>query len=58
MGADPQLQPALSTPYTLQQNPQPLLWPQFPAQPNPNPNNRPVQLVQIIESSDYEVEQK
>lgn len=34
----------------LQQNPQSNLRPQLPAQPNPNPNNRPVQSLQIIES--------
>jgi len=33
----------------LQQNPQSNLRPQLPAQPNPNPNNRPVQSLQIIE---------
>jgi hypothetical protein len=29
--------------------------PQLPAQPNPNPNNRPAQLVQIIENLDGEI---
>lgn len=33
---------------------QPNLKPQLPAQPNPNPNNRPVQSLQIIESSEIE----
>eukprot|EP00253_Pinus_taeda_P026992 PITA_26992 len=39
---------------TLQQNPQSNLRPQLPAQPNPNPNNRPVQSVQIIETPEVE----
>lgn len=56
MGADPQPQPALSAPYTLQQNSQTLLHPQLLAQPNPNPNNKPIQLVQIIENPEYEIE--
>eukprot|EP00253_Pinus_taeda_P005135 PITA_05135 len=34
----------------LQQNPQSNLRPQLPAQPNPNPNNRPVQAFQILET--------
>ena len=34
----------------LQQNPQSNLRPQLPAQPNPNPNNRLFQSLQIIES--------
>eukprot|EP00253_Pinus_taeda_P003983 PITA_03983 len=34
----------------LQQNPQSNLRPQLPAQPNPNPNNRPVQALQILET--------
>lgn len=58
IGIGPQPQSALSAPYPLQQNPQPLMHPQLPAQPNPNPNNRPVRLVQIVEISDYEIEQK
>jgi len=40
----------------LQQNPQSNIRPQLLAQPNPNPNNRPIQSVQIIESLDPEVE--
>lgn len=58
MGIVPQPQPTLSAPYLLQKIPRPLLHPQFPAQPNPNPNNRLVQLVQIVKISDYEIEQK
>lgn len=58
LGMGPQPQPALLAPYTLQQNSQPLLRPQLPTQPNPNPNNRPVQLVQLIENPKYEIEQK
>eukprot|EP00253_Pinus_taeda_P021239 PITA_21239 len=38
--------------YALQQNPQSNLRPQLLAQPNPNPNNRPVQSLQIIETSE------
>ena len=53
-GTIPLPQPTLPTPYTLQQNPQSNLRPQLPAQPNPNPNNRPVQCLQIIESSEIE----
>ena len=29
--------------------------PQMLFQPNPNPNNRPVQLLQIVENSDPEI---
>jgi len=58
MGMGPQPQPTLSAPYTLQQNPKPILRPQLPAQLNPNPNNRPVQLVHIIENLEYETEHK
>jgi len=58
MGTGRQPQPILSIPYPLQQNPQPLLCTQLPAQSNPNPNNRLVQLVQIVKISDYEIEQK
>eukprot|EP00253_Pinus_taeda_P027676 PITA_27676 len=41
--------PQLTLP-ALQQNPHSNLRPQLPAQPNPNPNNRPFQSVQIIET--------
>ena len=54
----PQPQPTLSAPYPLQQNPQPLLHPQILAQPNLNPNNESVQLVQIVENLDLETKQK
>jgi len=47
IGTIPLPQPTLPA---LQQNPQSNLRPQLPAQPNPNPNNRPVQSLQIIES--------
>lgn len=50
----PLLQPTLSAPYTLQQNPQSNLRPQLPTQPNLNPNNRPVQSIQIIETPELE----
>lgn len=58
MGTGRQPQPTLSNPYSLQQNPQCLLRTQFPAQSNPNPNNRLVELVKIVKISDYEIEQK
>ena len=53
-------QPAGSIPFpqptlpALQQNPQSNLRPQLPAQPNPKPNNRPVQSIQIIDTSEIE----
>ena len=46
-GTIPLPQPTLPA---LQQNPQSNLRPQLPAQPDPNPNNRQVQSIQIIES--------
>jgi hypothetical protein len=55
MGMAPQTQPTLQAPLQLPQNPQPQLCPQLPAQPHPNPNNRPAQLVQIIENVDGEI---
>ena len=48
-GTIPLPQPTLPS---LQQNPQSNLRPQLPTQPNPNPNNRPVQSLQIIETSE------
>lgn len=36
----------------LQQNPHSNLRPQLPTQPNPNPNKRPVQSIQIVETSE------
>ena len=50
IGAGIQNQPTLPTPYPVDHNQQPAIRPQFPAQPNPNPNNKPVQLIQIIEN--------
>ena len=50
MGTGPLPQPTL----TLQQNPQMNIRPQLPAQPNPNPNNKPIQSIQIIEGLDPE----
>ena len=47
VGTIPLPQPTLPA---LQQNPQPNLRPQLLAQPNPNPNNIPVQSIQIIET--------
>ena len=47
-----------SSTYTasLTTNPQSNLRPQIPAQPNPNPNNKPVQSIQIIETSEIGVD--
>lgn len=42
MGTIPLHQPTLSTPYTLQQNPQPNIQLQLLAQPNLNPNSTPI----------------
>eukprot|EP00253_Pinus_taeda_P020816 PITA_20816 len=47
VGTIPLPQPTLSA---LQQNPESNLRPQLPAQPNPNPNNGPIQSLQIIET--------
>jgi hypothetical protein len=55
MGMAPQSQPTLQAPLQLPHNPQLQLHPQLPAQPHPNPNNRPAQLVQIIENVDGEI---
>jgi hypothetical protein len=55
MGMAPQAQPTLQAPLQLPQNPQPQVCPQLPAQPNPNPNNRLAQLMQIIENLDGEI---
>lgn len=52
MGTIPLSQPTLPTPHTLQQNPKSNIQPQLLAQPNPNPNNRPIQSVQIIKGLD------
>lgn len=54
MGTVPLSQPTLPAPYTLQQNPQSNIRLQLPAQRNPNPNNIPIQSVQIIEGLDLE----
>jgi hypothetical protein len=51
----PQTQSTLQAPLQLPQNPQTELRPQLLAQPHPNPNNRPTQLVQIIENVDEEI---
>jgi hypothetical protein len=54
MGMSPQTQPTLQAPLQLSQNPQSQLRPQLPAQPNPNPNNIPTQLIQIMENGEGE----
>jgi hypothetical protein len=54
MGMAPQTQPTLQAPLQLPQNPQSQLHPQLPAQPHPNPNNRPTQLIQIMENGEGE----
>ena len=58
MGTWAQTQPTLTAPYQVQQNPQPIICPQLPAQPNHKDNNRLVQLIQIIENPDSETEKK
>jgi hypothetical protein len=52
MGMASQTQPPLKTPLPL---PQSQLHPQLPTQPHPNPNNRPTQLIQIMESGEGEI---
>eukprot|EP00253_Pinus_taeda_P025658 PITA_25658 len=52
-GTIPLPQPTLPA---LQQNPQPNLRLQLPAQPNPNLNNRPVQSIQIIETPEIGID--
>jgi hypothetical protein len=52
MGMTSQNQPLLQTPLPL---PQSQLCPQLLAQPHPNPNNRPAQLIQIMESGEGEI---
>ena len=52
MGMTSQTQPPLKTPLPL---PQSQLHPQLPAQPHLNPNNRPTQLIQIMESGEGEI---
>lgn len=54
VGTIPPPQPTLSAPYALQTNLQTNLRPKLPAQPNLNPNNRPIQYVQIIEGPELE----
>jgi len=52
-GSIPLSQPTLPAPYT---NPHTNLRPQLLAQPNPNPKNRPVHFVQIMEPPEVETE--
>jgi hypothetical protein len=52
MGMTSQTQPPLQTPLPF---PQSQLHPQLPTQPHPNPNNRPAQLVQIMETGEGEI---
>jgi hypothetical protein len=54
MGMSPQTQPTLQAPLQLSQNPQSQLRPQLPSQPNPNTNNIPTQLIQIMENGEGE----
>jgi len=49
VGTIPLPQPTLPA---LQQNPQSNLRPQLLAQPNPNPNNKVVQYIQIVDTSE------
>jgi hypothetical protein len=53
MGIAPQ--PTLQALLQFPQNPQTQMHPQLPSQPNPNPNNRPAQLVQIVENLEGEI---
>lgn len=53
VGTIPLPQPTLPS---LQQNPQSNLRPQLPAQPNPNPNNKPVKSIQIFETPELEID--
>jgi hypothetical protein len=55
MGMVPQAHPTLKYPLQFPQNPKPQMRPQLPAQPNLNPNNRLVQLVQIVENLEGEI---
>jgi hypothetical protein len=55
MGMAPQAHPTLQAPLQLPQNSQPQIFPQLPAQPNPNPNDKPSQLVQIVENFEGEI---
>jgi hypothetical protein len=54
MGMDPQDLPTLQAPLQLPHNPQPQMHPQLPTQPNLNPNNRPIQLMQIAKNLEGE----
>jgi hypothetical protein len=55
MGMAPQTQPTLQSLLQLPQNPQSQLCPQLLAQLHPNPNNRPAQLIQIVENVEGEI---
>jgi hypothetical protein len=52
IGMAPQTQPMLQAPLQLPQNMQSQLRPQLPARSHPNPNNRPAQLIQIMENGE------
>jgi hypothetical protein len=54
MGITPQTQPTLQEPLQFPQNPQSKLRPQLLSEPHPNPNNRPAQLIQIMENGEGE----
>jgi hypothetical protein len=51
----PQAQPTFQAPIQLRQDPQPQMFPQLLAQPNPNPNNRLAQHMQIVENLEGEI---
>jgi hypothetical protein len=55
MGMTPQAQPTFQAPLQVPHNPQPQIRPQILAQPNLNPNNRPTQLMQIVENLEGEI---
>ena len=56
MGTGAQNQPTLQATYPIKKNSQLIICTQLLAQPNPNPNNRPVQLIKIVENPDSENE--
>ena len=58
IGAGTQNQATLAAPYPIHHNQKPAIRSQLLAQPNPNPNNRLVQLIHIIENPKPNAEQK
>ena len=58
MGTSSQNQPTLLAPYQVHHNPQPIMPPQLPAQPNHNPNNITVNLIQLVLNPNPKIEKK